>query len=247
MTVSYLSAFIAGLLTFLAPCTLPLVPGFLAYISGASAHELRKNKKIQIGIFLHGLAFVFGFTLVFVGLGMLVGVLGAALQSFQVWLTRIGGIVVILFGLQLVGVLSISFFEKTKRFNVASVLTKGKYLSAFLFGASFAVGWSPCVGPILGAILLLASASRTAITGGLLLFAFSVGLALPFLFVSLVSGFALQYIQKISSFIKYFSVIGGLLLVLIGILMLFDSFELLITWGYRLFDFINYDALLNYL
>lgn len=248
MELSFFSAFVAGLITFIAPCTLPLLPGYIAYISGMGVGELKdQSKKIHIKTFLYGLAFVVGFSLVFVLMGVLAGYLGSFFVSFQEWLTRIGGLIVILFGLFLLGVLNISFLEKTFRVDISKYFKKGSFISAFLFGASFGVGWSPCVGPLLGAILLIASSSATVGTGALLLTTFSLGLAVPFLLVSLMSGYALQYIQKLNLYLKYFSVLGGVFLILLGVLMLFNQFDLIIVWGYRLLDVVNYDALLNYL
>lgn len=248
MELSFFSAFIAGLITFVAPCTLPLLPGYIAYISGMGVGELQdQNKKIHVKTFLYGLAFVIGFSLVFILMGVLAGYLGSFFLSFQEWLTRIGGVIVVLFGLFLLGVFNLPVLQKTFRLDVSQYFKKGSFLSAFLFGASFGVGWSPCIGPLLGAILLIASSSATAGTGALLLATFSLGLAIPFLIVSLMSGYALQYIQKLNKYLKYFSVFGGVFLIFIGVLMLLNQFDLLIVWGYRLLDFINYDALLNYL
>ncbi len=248
MSVTIFSAFIAGLLTFLAPCTLPLIPGFLAYITGATTDELRKgDSRVRRTSFFHGFAFVFGFSLVFIALGIFAGFLGARLFFIKEWLSRIGGVVIIFFGLYLLGLFNISFFEKTKRFDVSRTFHKGKYVSAFLFGISFGIGWTPCIGPILGSILLIASSSATVFSGGVLLSAFSLGLAIPFLIVSVASGFSLKYIQKYSKALKYFSITGGVFLIILGGFMLLNNFEYIIVYGYQLFDFINYDSLVNYL
>lgn len=248
MTIEIIfSAFFAGLLTFFAPCTLPLIPGYLAYISGMSSGELRSGSRIQKKVFFHSLAFVFGFTLIFVAFGILAGFLGSLLADIQEWLTRIGGVVVIVFGLFLLGIFDVSFFQKTIRFDVSKKIEKGKFLSSFLFGISFGVGWTPCIGPILGAILVIASSRATTVEGGILLLIFSAGLSMPFLFVSLVSGFALEYIQKFNAYLRYVSVIGGIFLILLGVLMIFDNFSMIVSWGFLLLDFLHYEQLLNYL
>lgn len=248
MNVTFFSAFIAGLLTFLAPCTLPLIPGFLAYITGATTDELSKgDSKVRRTSFFHGLAFVVGFSIIFISLGVFAGFLGSRLFFIKEWLSRIGGVVIIFFGFYLLGLFNIPFFENTRRFDISKTFHKGKYISAFLFGISFGIGWTPCIGPILGSILLIASSSATVFSGGLLLFAFSLGLGIPFLIVSVASGFSLKYIQKYSKLLKYFSVAGGAFLIILGGLMLTNNFEYIIVYGYRMFDFINYDSLLNYL
>ena len=243
-------AFIAGILTFLAPCTLPLAPAYLGFISGTSAGDLKDPKKAPQAkrkIFINGIFFVTGFSVVFIALGTLAGLVGSALVPYRIWLTRIGGVFVIIFGLYMIGLLKISFFNIEKRMKIPSALKQGKLFTSFVLGSSFGLGWTPCVGPILGTILLLASTSATALQGGFLLFIFSLGLAIPFLLLALAVGVASKYIARFSKYLHFVEIIGGIFLIFIGILLVSNRFTLLISWGYRLFEFINYDALLNYL
>lgn len=244
-------AFIAGVLTFLAPCTLPLVPGYLGFISGASLDDLKnptKSNRARWKIFLNGLFFVVGFSAIFIILGTLVGFVGATvLAPYRIWLGRIGGIFVIIFGLFMLNVIKIPFLARERQLTVPPLFERGKPLNSFILGSAFAIGWTPCVGPILGSILLLASTSTTALGGGLLLTVFSIGLAMPFLAIALGIGHASQYIQNFTRYLNIVSVIGGVFLIFLGILLLTGNIALLISWGYHLFQFINYDRLLDYL
>jgi len=183
-----ISAFVAGLLTFLAPCTLPLVPAYLGFISGVSTKDLEDPAKAKIArrkIIQNGLFFVVGFSLVFILFGTLAGLIGQGLVPYRIWLTRIGGIFVILFGLFMLGAFKIPFLQSDKRIRIPSFLKVGKPTSSLVIGSAFAFGWTPCVGPILGSILLLASTSANALDGAFLLTVFSIGLAIPFLLVAI--------------------------------------------------------------
>lgn len=243
-------AFIAGLLTFLAPCTLPLLPGYLAFISGVSVDELKDKEKAKAArkkIFLNGLFFIAGFTLIFVLFGSLAGFFGYKLAIYRIWLSRFGGILIILFGLFMLGALRIPFLEKGLKIKLPSFLKIGKPTTSLAAGSAFAFGWTPCVGPILGAILTFTAASATALEGTFLLFIFSIGLAIPFLAVAIGFSRATEYITKTAKYLKVISVIGGIFLIFLGILLLTNRFGLLIQYGYQLFDFIDYDRLLDYL
>jgi cytochrome c-type biogenesis protein len=247
-------AFIAGVITFLAPCTLPLVPAYLGFISGTSAGELKDPAKAGSArrkIFLNGLFFMVGVTIVFVGFGMLAGLLGQSLAPWRIWLTRIGGAFVIFFGLYMTGILKIgiltSVFGIDRKLNLPFKIQRGNPLSSVALGASFAFGWTPCVGPILGSILLLVSSSTTALQGGFLLFVFSLGLAVPFLVIAAGFGSLSARVGKIAKYLGWVEIIGGIFLILLGYLIITNNFSLLISYGYQWLDFINYDALLDYL
>jgi len=149
-------AFIAGLLTFLAPCTLPLVPGYLGFISGVSLEDLKyqeRSRQVRWKIFLNGLFFILGFSIVFIILGSLVGVAGNILSPWRIWLSRLGGIFVILFGLLMMKVLKIPFLAREFRFRAPTFFERGKALNSLILGSAFGLGWTPCVGPVLGTIL----------------------------------------------------------------------------------------------
>ena len=245
-----LASFFAGLLTFLAPCTLPLVPAYLGFISGVDQEALKNPSTASAArrkIFLNGLAFIAGFSLIFIVFGVLAGFAGTALAPYRIWLARVGGVLVILFGLFMLGFFKLPFFQTDKRIPIPKWLTLGKPSSSLFIGGTFALGWTPCVGPILGSILLLAGTSGTALTGGVMLTVFSIGLAIPFIIIALAVSRATAYIDRISKYLKAVSVIGGIFLILLGLLLATDNFGLTIQYGYELFDFINYDRLLEYL
>lgn len=232
-------SFIAGLLTFLAPCTLPLVPAYLAFISGTSVGKSRVIK--------NALFFVLGFSLVFILFGFLAGFVGGLLFEFRIWISRIGGIFVILFGLFMLGVLKIPFFEAEKKLSIVSPFTKGTSLNSLILGIVFGAGWTPCVGPILGSVLLLASQTATAFRGALLLIVFSLGLAVPFLLIAASIESAEKHIAKFSKYLRFVNIIGGVFLCILGALLLFGQMGILTQYGFTIFNFVHYDSLLNYL
>lgn len=243
-------AFIAGILTFLAPCTLPLVPGYLGFISGVSTNDLQDPTKAKIArgkIFLNGVLYVIGFSLVFIILGSLFGLGGAALIKYRLWFSRIGGVFVIFFGLFMIGILKLPFLNVEKHIDSVKALKPGNPTSSLIFGAAFAFGWTPCVGPILGSILTLAAASATIGQGAFLLTVFSLGLAVPFLIIAASIGSASAYLAKISTYLNLISVIGGVFLVFLGILLFTNKVGVWIAYFYQWFDFINYERLLDYL
>lgn len=243
-------AFIAGIFTFLAPCTLPLVPGYLGFISGVSALDLQdplKLKSARKKIFLNGILFVIGFSLIFILLGSLFGLGGSALVQYRTWLSRIGGLFVILFGLFMIGALRLPFLNIEKKIRITKVLKPGSPASSLIFGATFAFGWTPCIGPILGSILTLAAASATVGQGSFLLLIFSLGLAIPFLIIAAGISSVSNHLSKLNKHLHAISIIGGLFLVFLGILLSTNKLGFLITHFYQWFDFINYERLLNHL
>ncbi|MBI3115094.1 MAG: sulfite exporter TauE/SafE family protein [Candidatus Kerfeldbacteria bacterium] len=246
-----LPAFVAGLLTFLAPCTLPLLPAYLGFISGASANDLldpARAPTIRRRVVLNSLFYVLGFSLVFILLGSLFGLGGAAIVKHRLLVARIGGAFIIFFGLYMLGLFRLPlfrFFASERRIHPA--LKPGNPGSSFVFGATFAFGWSPCIGPILGSILLLASSSTTVGAGAFLLFVFSLGLAIPFILAALAIGSMGQYLRRLGRALHVISIVGGVFLILLGVLLLTDNFNLWISWFYALFRGINYEGILEYL
>ena len=178
--ITVIAAFVAGIVSFLSPCVLPLIPGFLAYLSGTS---IENPQGARWKIFFNSVAFVLGFSLVFALLGVLLNtVLEKISYSVQLWLSRAGGIIIILFGIFLLGLIKVPFLEREHKLAVKKKFSI-TYVTSFVFGAAFAVGWTPCVGAALGAILVLA-ASQPA-SAFFLLLAYTLGLGLPFLLVGL--------------------------------------------------------------
>ena len=250
-------SFVAGLLTFLAPCTLPLVPGYLAFISGVSARDLsdpQKSKAARKQILINGLMYVIGFSVVFILLGSIFGLAGSFLAQYRIWLYRLGGVFVIFFGFYLMHFFNVPLWRnwffwlhQEHRFNLANQLTPGKPSSSFIFGATWAFGWTPCIGPILGTILFLATSTGTILQGLVLMLIFSIGLAIPFLVIALGLGQAAKLTRHLYKYLEVISVVGGLFLVYLGYLLLTDNIIQFFGWFYQLFSFVNYDSLLNYL
>ncbi len=247
LTLSFIAAaFVAGVLMFLAPCTLPIVPGYLAFISGVPfAQAFQKN--VRLKVFTNALAFVIGFSVIFTLLGVLAGTLGSFFGAYRYEIARFGGVLIIFFGLTLLGLFRIPFFQKEFHPRLPSFLRLGVPASSALIGAIFALGWSPCIGPILGSNLLIAGSGEGAMAGALLLAVFSLGLAVPFLLTALLISEAQEFIFRNATYVKVFTYAGGVFLVALGILMLAGEMGRLVSWGYSLFDFIDYGRLLRYL
>lgn len=245
-----LPAFVAGLLTFLAPCTLPLVPGYLGFISGASLQDLKDPNtapQARHNIVKNGLSFVLGFSLVFIVLGVLAGAAGQFLAHHRLLLSRIGGIFVILFGLFMMNLVKLPGLSQDKKIPIPKFFKPGRPSNSFILGLTFGFGWTPCVGPILASILLVASTTGTIAQGAALLSIFSLGLALPFVLIAFGIGRALEKIQKITRFLNAISIIGGVFLIILGTLMITNQLGYWTSLFYKLFGFINYQSLLDYL
>ncbi len=207
-------AFTAGLISFIAPCVLPIIPGFLAYLAGSSLKEGEVNRRET---FLNALFFVLGFSFIFALLGVL---LNTVLESFaydaQIWLSRIGGAIIIFFGLYVTGLVHIGFLEREHKLRVTKKFSS-RYLTSFVFGLAFAAGWTPCVGAALGAILgLAASAPGSAF---ILLLSYALGLGIPFLIVGLFAAESSKFLNRFVHVVKYINIVFGVLLIVIGILI----------------------------
>lgn len=232
-----ISSFIAGVFTFFAPCTLPLVPAFLAIISGIKGSDPLLLIPYRWRIFKNAIFYVLGFSLIFILFGVSFAFVSQAL-GLKDWFQRIGGVMVILFGLVLAGWLKLPEGVRYLSFKVPDpLLQKASFLNSFLLGALFAIGWSPCVGPLLGSVLLLASTSNTVFEGTFLLIIFSLGLSLPFLLTALFIGKAFSAFRKSGRIIKAINKIAAMFLVFIGILFAVGRFEifhnLLLLYFYR--------------
>jgi cytochrome c-type biogenesis protein len=211
--ITLIFAFIAGLVSFLSPCVLPIIPGFLAYLAGASLAEAQAKRW---SIFANALFFVLGFSLVFAVLGVLLNTLleGVAYGT-QVWLSRVGGGIMILFGLYLTGLIRLPFLEREYKLRVKARF-HSRYLTSALFGAAFAAGWTPCVGAVLGSILALAAAEPGSAFA--LLFIYSLGLGLPFLAVGLFASQSSAFINRYAKALRYITIAFGIVLIILGIL-----------------------------
>lgn len=233
MELSIVVAFIAGLVSFLSPCVLPIIPGFLAYLAGSATD--REPSRWEL--FGASLFFVLGFSAVFALLGVLLNsILENVAYDVQLWLSRLGGIVIIFFGLYLLGLLKIGFLEKERRIRVTKKFSS-RYITSFVFGAAFAVGWTPCVGAALGAILALAATQPG--TSFTLLASYAVGLGVPFLVVGLFAGQVTQWLAHAEKVLKWVNIIFGAILIILGILVFTQSLSLVAN-----FSFLN-NLLLN--
>lgn len=221
--VTIIIAFLAGIVSFLSPCVLPIIPGFLSYLAGAASIEEAKAKRWDI--FLNSIFFVLGFSIVFAGVGVLLNtVLEKVAYDAQAWLARIGGIIIIFFGLYLVGLIKIPFLEREHKIAVKKRFNS-RYLTSLLFGAAFAAGWTPCVGAALGAILGLAATVPGA--AFVLLLAYSLGLGIPFLIVGLFAAQATGIINKYANLLNYIKIIFGAILIVLGILAFTQNLPLI--------------------
>jgi len=226
--INFLSAAVAGLVSFLSPCVLPLIPGYISFVSGISLQELRETSSDRARIvraFLSSLWFVLGFSAVFVVLGASATVVGKLLLQKLVLFQRVAGVLIILFGLHLTGLIRIPFlqYEKKMEVNTPPMTSVG----AFLVGAAFAFGWTPCIGPILAGILALASTQESVAQGAILLLVYSLGLGIPFLLTSLGIQAFLRFFARFRRYLRLVEVVSGLLLVAIGILVLTNRLTVL--------------------
>lgn len=244
-----IAAFIAGFLMFLAPCTLPLVPAYLAFISGVSPNDLKDEMALRLAkrqIVKNGAAFVLGFSIIFIAFGLLVAYFGSFLGTFRSILTPLGGVFIIVFGLFMLEVVKLPALMRERRIKMPTIFKPGHPISAFAIGVTFALGWSPCIGPVLASILFLASTSTTVLAGGVLLAIFSLGLALPFMLTALLYGQAQRFVTKNATFSLAIARVGGVFLILIGGLLLSDNFGLLIDYGYRVAEYIGVERLYDF-
>ncbi len=219
-------AFLAGLLSFLSPCVLPVVPSYLSYVTGISGvAELQRRRHLAV---LHAALFVLGFSLIFIALGATATALGRMLNAYQHWLERIGGLLIIVFGLYCVGALRIGFLSREARFDLGDKPLG--YLGSVLAGMAFGAGWTPCIGPILGSILLYTSSRADLGQGLALLLAYSLGLAIPFLVAAWALEWFLGWMQRFRKYVVWVERIAGVLLIAFGLLLVTGTFTLMSGW-----------------
>ncbi len=219
-------AFLAGLASFLSPCVFSLVPAYVGYLGGRAAG----GETSRWQTFTHGLAFVLGFSLVFIVMGLAASAAGYLLYDLRLWLMRIGGIVVIVFGLHMSGIFRIPFLEYDLRVH-AMPDRKWGYLSSALMGVFFSAGWSPCVGPVLGAILTLAMNGGDLVLGAKLLSSYSAGLAVPFLIAALGIGWVTTTLRRYGKVTRYVEIAMGGVMVILGVLLFSGMFQLIAQRG----------------
>jgi cytochrome c-type biogenesis protein len=229
-SVSFAVAFLAGLLSFLSPCVLPLVPSYLGFVTGMSLDEMTTAPSRK-AVLMPALLFVSGFSLVFLIMGASATLLGQLLLRYQDWVARIGGVLIIIFGLHLLGILRITPFLREKRFQLNSKPLG--YVGAMVAGIVFAAGWTPCIGPVLGALLTYASARASLAMGMALLLAYSIGLAVPFMLAALATGSFLNTSRRVRRLIPVLEKVSGAILLIAGILLVSGSFSALSAYFAR--------------
>jgi cytochrome c-type biogenesis protein len=227
-------AFLAGLASFLSPCVLCLVPVYIGYLGGRAVGG-EANSKSRWVTFAHGLAFVVGFSLVFILFNILAAALGGLLLGMRTWLAKIGGVVVVIFGLHMIGVFRIPFLEYDVRIH-SQVDPRWGYISSVLMGVFFSAGWAPCVGPILGSIMTFAANGGSILKGILLGSAYSAGLAIPFLLAALGIGWVTIILRRYSKVMRIAEIVMGIILVLAGIFLVLGTFNIIASY----IPFINF-------
>lgn len=233
--VSSIVAFTAGILTFLSPCILPLVPSFIAYITGVSYSDLKdEHKHITKKTLSHTLLFILGFSVVFILMGLTATAVGKALFQYQKFIRIGGGVLIILFGLTLMGVLRVGFLEKDHHLTLHA--KKATYIGSFLVGVTFAAAWTPCAGPIFGSILVIAGTEGNIAEGVKLLTLYSAGIGVPFILTALAIHSFLKYFNRFKNIMAGVNKVAGAFLILVGILIITDSLNAIAAKFLELFS-----------
>jgi cytochrome c-type biogenesis protein len=234
-------SFTAGILSFFSPCVLPLIPSYLTYITGLSFGQLKEahpSTKVRMTVLLHSLTFIAGFSAVFISLGALAGIASSAFQTQMqqglMWIQKIGGVLIFLFGVHMSGLFHFGILLGEKRVQIHS--KPSGFVGTFLVGLAFAAGWTPCIGPILGAILTLAAGSSGGAGRGILLLTvYSAGLGIPFLVSGLLFHTFLAFFNRFRKHIRIMEIFTGILLMIVGAMLFFDVFGRLAGYLYRWF------------
>jgi cytochrome c-type biogenesis protein len=224
-TIGVLIAFSAGLLSFLSPCVLPLIPSYVTFITGLSLDDVQQARRAAL---IHGFLFVLGFSLIFLAMGAGATLLGQTLLRNRDWISRIGGVIIIIFGLYLLGVLNIGFLSRERRFHVADKPVG--YFGTVVVGVAFGAGWTPCLGPILGSILVYTGSQADLGKGMWLLSAYSLGLAVPFLLSAVAIDRFTAFFQRMRRQMIWISRISGVVMIGIGVLLVTNYFTVLASW-----------------
>lgn len=231
--VGFVAALIAGVVSFLSPCVLPLIPGYLSFITGMSTTELAEKDRPLRTVLIPALLFVLGFTIVFVAFGASASVLGTFLSAYRSVVEKVAGLLVIAFGVLMLGIIKVPWLYGEARFDLEKSRSFGRGAS-LVMGMAFAAGWSPCVGPVLGSILALAGSSGSVGRGALLLLVYSAGLGVPFIAVALVFGRIRGLLRWLTRHSLVINRISGSIMIAVGVLIFFGRLEALATWMQRL-------------
>ncbi len=234
--VNFPVAFMAGLISFFAPCVVPLLPAYVGYVTGVSLEDLKSRGYVffRKKLLISSIFYILGFSIVFVLLGTAAAGFGSVLRRYDFLIQRIGGLIILILGLDFAGILNIPLLTSQFQFKLPSWVNKLGYFRAFFLGLVFATAWTPCIGVVLGAILTLAAVSGTALQGATLLFVYSLGISIPFLIVSLTLASAPKYLTFISKHIEIITKVAGLLLSVLGLLLLTDTYKYLNSWLFEI-------------
>ncbi len=240
--INFLLAFIAGLVSFFAPCVVPLLPAYVGYVTGVSVKDLKEKGygPYRRKMIVSSLLYILGFSLVFVALGTAAAGISGLLVQYSGAIQRIGGFVIIALGLEFAGLLKIPFLAQTKQFRLPSWTEKLGHARSFFVGLVFAMAWTPCVGAILGSILALSAISGTAVQGAALLLVYSLGISIPFMVVSLSLASAPKYLSKFAKHIGLISKIAGVIMIILGLLLITDSYKYLNSYVFQFADSIGW-------
>ncbi|MFC1664849.1 cytochrome c biogenesis CcdA family protein [Pseudomonadota bacterium] len=234
-TISIATVFFAGLISFLSPCVLPLVPAYVSYIANQSYDDIKKSRTFResYAIFLLAVFFVLGFSTVFIALGASASTLGQLLLKYRYETNIIGGTIIIIFGLFMMGILKFTQLNKDVRFS--SQLKRGNPISAYILGLAFAFGWTPCIGPILGAILTVSAVSPVMSQSIALLAIYSIGLGVPFLFAALFTSTIIRHVKIMSRVGQIFNKAAGMIMVILGVAMITGYLSKFAFWLLKTF------------
>jgi cytochrome c-type biogenesis protein len=238
--VSYITSFGAGLLSFASPCTLPLVPFYISYITGLTLEELQSKeggtRETRI-VLTRAIAFVLGFSTVFVTMGATATALGKFVFGHKAVIAKVAGVLIVLFGVHLTGIVRIKSLEREKRFRLSKVTSSP--IGAYVMGMAFSFGWVPCIGPILGGILAYAAVQDTLLEGVVMLVFYSLGMGLPFILAAIAIGYFSKAYVRIKKYFRIVELISGVLLIVLGILVFFGSLGLIMRYLMRWFPWLG--------
>ena len=224
--VSYPAAFAAGLMSFFSPCVLPLIPAYFTFITGFSLEELTggRSSGIRRKVILSTISYVLGFSFVFVLMGASASYLGGFVYRYRDLIRIIGGVLIVILGIHLIGIVRIPGLDFEKRIKLKK--KPFHFLGTFMIGMAFGAGWSPCIGPLLGSILIVAGSQETVWQGMVLLGIYSLGLAVPFIIISVFINYLLTFMQKVSHWLRYVNTAAGILLILVGLILATNKLHL---------------------
>ncbi|OGM30982.1 hypothetical protein A2630_04840 [Candidatus Woesebacteria bacterium RIFCSPHIGHO2_01_FULL_44_10] len=229
-------AFGAGVISFFAPCVVPLLPAYIGYVTGVSLQDLQTRgfALFRRKLLISSVLYILGFSLVFVAVGTAAATVGSVLRQYDFIIQRVGGTIILILGLEFAGVLKIPFLARPAQFKLPAWARNLGYARAFVVGVIFATAWTPCIGAVLGSILTLAAVSGTAVTGATLLFVYSLGISVPFLIVALTLASAPKYLKFVSKNIGIIAKIAGLLLAILGLLLLTNTYRFVNSWLFEI-------------